>query len=80
MLPKPPDHNDFCIRTLYRPSDVLGGDMIGLAHAEQVIRRCLRNLAAQASGVERDDQSALLVSYAASRSSPEPSPRLQSHV
>ena len=59
--------------------DVLGGDMIRLAHAEQVIRR-LSNLAAQVSGVERDDRRALLVSYAASRSSSEPSPRLQSHV
>ena len=79
MRPRPLDHNDFCIRTLYRPSDVLGGDMIRLAHAEQVIRR-LSNLAAQVSGVERDDRRALLVSYAASRSSSEPSPRLQSHV
>jgi hypothetical protein len=36
MLPKRLDHNDFCIRTLYRPSDVLGGDMIGLTAVDVV--------------------------------------------
>lgn len=30
MLPKALDHHNFRIRTLYRPSDVLGGDMVGL--------------------------------------------------
>jgi sigma-B regulation protein RsbU (phosphoserine phosphatase) len=30
MLPKALDHRSFQIRTLYQPSDVLGGDMIGL--------------------------------------------------
>jgi sigma-B regulation protein RsbU (phosphoserine phosphatase) len=38
MLPKALDHGNFSIRTLYRPSDVLGGDMIGLSsvHAERI--------------------------------------------
>ncbi|HEY6451176.1 MAG TPA: fused response regulator/phosphatase [Steroidobacteraceae bacterium] len=30
MLPRPLDYHSFQIRTLYRPSDLLGGDMVGL--------------------------------------------------
>jgi sigma-B regulation protein RsbU (phosphoserine phosphatase) len=30
MLPKPLDHLKYRVRSLYRPTDVLGGDMIGL--------------------------------------------------
>src|SRR5579863_10029157 len=33
MLPQPLCYKDFSIRCLYRPSDVLGGDMIGVAPA-----------------------------------------------
>jgi len=38
MLPRALDLNDFAIRMLYRPSDVLGGDMLGLSvpHGDRV--------------------------------------------
>lgn len=38
MLPKPLDHGHFHIRSLYRPSDALGGDMIGLTavHSDRI--------------------------------------------
>ena len=38
MLPKPLDHKNFGIRSLYHPSDVLGGDMIGLTavHGDRI--------------------------------------------